>query len=122
MRGMNLRLLAPLFALGLAVVGCSPSPEDEANMTVMMQLEADEAAIIDKSPTDCKKLEADLSTFSKATAEKRKANNAWWDGMSKGKRQKLLDSHSADKYKLSMSMMKAVPCLDAIKKGMHAGD
>lgn len=121
---MNLRVLAPLFplALAFALVGCSPSPEDEANMDVMMQLDAEEAAIIDKNPTDCKKLEGDLATYSKSSSAKRKTINAWWDGLSKGKRQKLLDSHKAGSYKLAMSMMKAVPCLENIKTGMHAGD
>jgi hypothetical protein len=122
MRPMNPRALAlaPLFAL--ALLACSPSPEDEANMVVMMQLDADEAAIIDKNPTDCKKLEGEIATFSKASAAKRKTINAWWDGLSKGKRQKLLDAHKGDSYKLAMSMMKAAPCLDNIKTGMHAGD
>jgi aryl carrier-like protein len=91
-------------------------------MKEMMQLEADQAALIEKSPIDCKKLEGELATFSKSTADKRKEVNAWWNGLSSGKREKLLDSHKDDKYKLAMAMMKAVPCLDAIKQGMKAGD
>jgi hypothetical protein len=122
MRSMNLRLLAPLFALGLAVVGCSPSPEDEANMTVMMQLDAEEAAVIDKNPTDCKKLEGDLATYAKSSSAKRKTIYAWWDGLSQGKRHKLLESHKAGSYTLAMSMMKAVTCSKNIEAGMHPGD
>jgi aryl carrier-like protein len=124
MRRMNLRALAlaPIFALSFALVGCSPSPEDEANMDVMMQLDAEEAAIIEKTPTDCKKLEGEIATYAKSSSAKRKTINAWWDGLSKGKRQKLLESHKAGSYKLAMAMMKAVPCLDNVKTGMHAGD
>lgn len=108
--------------LTLALAACSPNADDEAKMKEMMQLEADQAALIEKSPVDCKKLESELSTFSKSTAEKRKAVNAWWNGLSNGKREKLLESHKEDKYKLAMAMMKAVPCLDAITQGMKAGD
>ena len=91
-------------------------------MVVMMQLDAQEAAIITKNPTDCKKLGGEIATYAKSTAEKRKTINAWWDGLSKGKRQKLLDAHKSDSYVLPMAMMKAVTCLDDVKTGMHSAD
>lgn len=90
-------------------------------MTEMMELEAGEAAIIEKTPSDCKKLESELATYSKSTADKRRSINVWWDDLSKGKRKKLVDSHASGKYRLAMAMMRAAPCLDSIKRGMKAG-
>lgn len=102
----------------LAVAGCSPTPEDEAKMAEMVKLEEQQAEVIEKNPTDCKKLEADLSAVTKANRARADDLGAWWDGLSNGKREKL--NEKCKRYRLVMAMMKARPCQTAITAGLDA--
>jgi hypothetical protein len=116
---MKSAILSAIVALSV-VAGCAPTPEDEAKMAEMMAYEAEQAAAIEKNPADCKKIETDLAEITKANKDKQAAVTTWWDGLSSGKREKLLEKNKDGKYKLAMAMMKGVPCMDAIKAGMKA--
>ena len=102
----------------VALAGCSPTAEDEANMVEMVKLEDQQAEVVEKNPTDCKKLQADLSAVTKSNRAKADELGAWWDGLSSGKREKLNEKHK--RYRLPMAMMKANSCRDAVTAGLAA--
>lgn len=101
-----------------ALSGCSPTAEDEAKMVEYVKLDDDYAEVMEKNPSDCKKLEADLSEVTKKNKAKADELNKWWDSLSDGKRKKLNEKYS--RYRMPMAMMKAGSCMDAIKAGMKA--
>ena len=114
----------PLFVSALfagLLVACSPSAEDEARMKEKMFIETGESDIMLANIDDCKKLEKELVAFGEAHSEKIKSLDTWWDGLSKGKRQKLNEAHSAEWDKQTLAMMKTIQCKDALKTGMRAG-
>jgi hypothetical protein len=114
---MKSRALFALLAF-VAIPGCAPTAEDEAKMVEYVKLDDDYAEVMEKNPTDCKKLEADLSEVTKANQSKADELNKWWDSLSDGKREKLNDKYK--RYRMPMAMMKAAPCMDAVKAGMKS--
>lgn len=102
----------------VALAACSPTAEDEAKMVELVKLDDDYAEVIEKNPSDCKKLEADLSAVTKKNQAKSDELDAWSKGLSDSKWKKLNDKFK--RYRMPMAMMKAAPCMDAIKAGMKA--
>ncbi len=102
----------------VAIAGCSPTAEDEAKMVEYVKLDDDYAEVMEKNPSDCKKLETDLSAVTKTNQAKADELGKWWDSLSSGKREKLNEKYK--RYRMPMAMMKAAPCMDAIKAGMKS--
>lgn len=78
---------------GSMLGGCAPTAEDEAVMDEKMKLEGERADVLMADKADCAKLAKDLKAWKSANGDKLKAADEKFFALSKGKRDKLIESH-----------------------------